>query len=174
MQWMAVSSSSSVHNTEVHDPKVQVCILLACIPIHACILLYMTEPVVKTSFIRALVSRADRGLTPRIAVREWDGCLAPASGSEETHVYSKFTSLPQILGCSRRSEDCRLAKLGKALCDCNTCHMAYSAGEEEAQAKLRRYVAFRVGSGVTAETNFPCQMGGNVFKPFTKIEVYVL
>ena len=45
----------------------------------------------------------------------------------------------------------------RCLFDCNTCHMAYSAGEEEEQASLRRYVTFRMESGVKAKANFPCQ-----------------
>lgn len=89
-------------------------------------------------------------------------------------MYTSFTGRAAIFGCSRGREECRLAKLGKALCDCNTCHMAYSADEEEKQASLRRYVTFMMETGAKAKANFPCQMGDKVFKGFTEIEGYVL
>ena len=171
---MAVSCSGSVHDTEVDDPEVQPCILLACINIHTCILLYITDPVVITSFARALQNREQKGLTPLRTHREWNGCLPAQSGTGETNVYTKFTSRAAILGCSRGREECRLAKLGKALCDCNTCHMAYSADEEKLEASLRRYVTFTMETGAKAVANFACQMGDKVFKGFTEIEGYVL
>ena len=111
---MAVSCSGSVHDTEVHDTEVQPCILLACIHIHTCILLYITDPDVITSFARALRGRVKKGLTPLKGYeREWNGCLPVSSSASETYVYTKFTSRAAILGCKRGREECRLAKLGK-------------------------------------------------------------
>ena len=113
---MAVSCSGSVHDTEVHDTEVQPCILLACIHIHTCILLYITDPDVITSFARALRDRVKKGLTPLNGhERDWNGCQPASSSASETYVYTKFTSRAAISGCKRGREECRLAKLGKAL-----------------------------------------------------------